>query len=76
MSEPHKSHSFTLPNGHTVHFEPRPEVSHDAYVLRLVGNGGENLSVTCTCNGATATCKTGKSLTCDCTKSPPKLTCT
>lgn len=74
MSARHERHSFRLPNGHTVHYEPHPHVSEDAYVLRLM-DGEKTLSVTCSCNGASATCKSGTTVTCDCTKNPPVLTC-
>lgn len=74
MSAKHRSHSFELPNGHTVHFDPCPDVSEDAYVLKLM-DGKKTLSVTCSCNGASATCDTGTSVSCDCTQNPPVLTC-
>lgn len=65
---------FKLPNGHTLRYETRPELSNNAYVLKVM-DGEKILSVTCSCNGASATCATGNNVSCDCTKSPPVLSC-
>lgn len=66
--------TYDLPNGHSIRFEGRPDVSADAYVVKLM-DGDRVLSVTCSCNGATKTCATGKTVSCDCTKNPPVLSC-
>jgi len=66
--------TLTLPNGHTVLFEPLPDVSSNAYVVKIM-DGDEVLSVTCSCNGVSKTCAKGIDVSCDCGKDPPEITC-
>jgi len=67
-------HRFELPNGHVIAYEPLPQLSASAYVLRVM-DGGKTLSITCSCNGVSKTCAKGENVSCDCTKDPPVLTC-
>lgn len=66
--------TFALPNGHTVLFEPLPNLSSNAYTVKIM-DGSRVLSVTCSCNGVSKTCAKGTEVSCDCTKNPPVLTC-
>lgn len=67
-------HSFALPNGHIVLFEALPDVSPSAYTVKII-DGEKTLSVTCSCNGVSKNCANGTSVSCDCTKNPPVLSC-
>jgi hypothetical protein len=70
-----KATTFTLPNGHTVEYQPVDlGAQNDAYILE-VKDGNVVVLRTCSCNGVSRDCPPGKSPSCDCTKNPPVLSC-